>query len=411
MKIYKLILLFAVLLLLNGFSDAQCIKGDCENGFGEKIYPDSSRFIGEFENGGKKNGTYFYANDDVYKGSFENNLRSGFASYSYKNGDTFEGIFVNDKKGYGRYLFKNGNVYTGTFDKNKFDGYGTLTSKTGNNWEGLWEKGKKVWGGSVNFENDNISVDSIPPLNDELVEKVTVKGKAPRIFAVVVGIADYEGSLADLQYSDDDARLFFNHLHSALPSEMAAGKSVLLLNRDATLNNITNALQSIFSLSTENDFIIFYFSGHGSPGSFCPTDYTQQLLNHSVVRNFFVKSKARYRVCIADACFSGSIGNGDNAFTVPSAMSEFSDSRLAVIMSSKPNQTSLETSRLQQGVFSYYLVNGLKGKADLNNDSYITMGELFIYTKSSVAHSTNGDQVPVVFGKELNRIPLTRIKR
>ena len=87
------------------------------------------------------------------------------------------------------------------------------------------------------------------------------------------------------------------------------------------------------------------------------------------------------------------------------------DARIAVIMSSKPYQTSMESGNLQQGVFSLYLINGLRGHADWNRDSYITMGELFLYTKNNVTSKSNGSQIPVVYGQNLDRIPLTRIKR
>ena len=202
---------------------------------------------------------------------------------------------------------------------------------------------------------------------------------------------------------------FYNHLKIALPNEMANGSSVLLLNQNATRQNIINSLQDIFSQSNENDFIIFYFSGHGSPGNFCPSDIYNNL-EHDIVKNYFKKAKAKYRLCIADACFSGTIGTQQQNTSVENATQNLKDARIAVIMSSKPNQTSAETRTLQQGVFSYYLINGLKGAADLNNDKYVTMGELFIYTKKETAQRSNGKQVPVVYGKNLDRIPLTRLR-
>jgi len=391
-------------------SIAQCLNGDCLNGFGEKVYPDSSRFLGQFENGTKKSGSYFYPNGDVYQGSFEKNQRSGFAVYTYKNGEEFSGIYVDDNKAFGKYMFKNGDTYTGTFENNKPDGFGIIVYKNGGEWDGQWVNGKRDWGANIQTVADSISVDSLTNEDELTLAKNIAKVIAPRIFAVVVGIADYEGTLSDLNYSDDDARLFYNQLNQALPNEMAAGKSILLMNKNATRSNIIKAMQQVFSQSTENDFIIFYFSGHGSPGNFCPTDYTRQLLSHDIVKSYFKNANARYRVCIADACFSGSIGNSGNTYSVPAATQQLRDARIAVIMSSKPDQTSAETSTLQQGVFSYYLIRGLKGKADLNNDSYITMGELFLYTKNAVSAKSNGKQVPVVYGKNLDRIPLARIR-
>jgi hypothetical protein len=405
---------FSLLLMFSLFAfvaQAQCISGNCDKGQGEKIYPDSSRFVGLFENGAKKTGKNYYKNGDTYQGGFSKNLRNGYAIYTFKNGEEFKGTFVNDKKEYGTYKFNNGSEYTGTFENNKPHGFGSLKQRDGTIWEGNWENGKKIWGASL----QNITADSLAASNwieDSLnvLNKHTSKSISPRIFTVVVGVADYEGNLADLKYSDHDAELFLQHLNKAFPNEIANGKSILLLNENATYNNIVNALQQVFSQSTENDFIIFYFSGHGSPGSFCPTDYTSKKISHDLVKDYFKKSKAKYRLCIADACFSGSIGSNQNNNNYESTQN-LRDQRLAVIMSSKPRQTSAEMSLLNQGLFSYHLIKGLRGSADLNNDSYVTMGELFIYTKNAVSQASQGNQVPVIYGVNLDRIPLARIRK
>lgn len=419
--------LFATILFLLLFINlnAQCINGDCVNGFGEKKYPDKSSFVGNFEKGNKKEGTYYYANGDTYKGAFEKNQRAGVAIYTYKNGEVFSGSYLNDKKAFGTFNYLNGDEYTGTFEDNKPDGYGTIVYKNGKKWEGQWIKGKRVWGSEIQIAADTLSVstvavdtvanhlissDSLSIIKSSKVFK-NLKTIAPRIFAVVVGIADYQGSGSDLTYSDDDASIFYNHLKIALPTEMSNGDSVLLLNQNATRSNIIDSLDKIFSQSTENDFIIFYFSGHGSPNNFCSYDSPNQYLDHEVVKNYFKNAKARYRLCVADACFSGSIGSNNQNSYVSSATQNLKDARIAVIMSSRPNQTSIEATSLRQGLFSYYLIRGLRGNADLNNDTYITMGELFFYTKNNVTQKSNGSQVPIVYGQNLERIPLTRIKR
>jgi hypothetical protein len=71
-----------------------------------------------------------------------------------------------------------------------------------------------------------------------------------------------------------------------MPNEVAAGKAVLLLNESATLSNINAALSNVFSASSPNDFIIFYFSGHGSVGEFVPYNHSEGL-RHSDLKNYF----------------------------------------------------------------------------------------------------------------------------
>lgn len=232
----------------------------------------------------------------------------------------------------------------------------------------------------------------------------------PSVYAVIVGIADYEGYRSDLRYADDDAVTFYRQLKSAMPRETEAGDVRLLLNSEATEERVLETIREVFAKADENDFIIFYFSGHGSPGYFCPADISSGRLSHSTIKAYFKRSKAKYRLCIADACFSGSIGQTTGS-TATSAANSMRDVRLAVIMSSRPNQTSSENGLIKQGLFTYYLNAGIKGAADLNDDTYVTAGELFIYTKRRVSEESGGKQVPVIFGQNLDRIPLSKIKK
>jgi hypothetical protein len=394
----KKLLLISTLIWVASTSFAQCIKGDCVSGTGEKSYPDGSKFVGTFQSGQKLKGVYSYPNGDQYEGSFKEGNRDGLATYRYANGEVYEGFYVEDAKSYGKFSFKNGDAYTGTFEKNLFNGFGSFKKRTGELIEGYWENGKP----SVGVPNQLESIDST--LNKSLSSQ---KNLRPRVFAVVVGISDYEGTNLDLNYSDRDAQLFYNHLKSAMPNELAAGKSVLLLNEKATLTNINAALASVYRSSSANDFIIFYFSGHGSVGEFVPYNHSVGL-KHSDLKNYFKSTEAKFRLVVADACFSGSIGTANE--TSVSSTQDLYDSRLAVIMSSKPNQTSLEMGSLEQGVFSYHLIRGMQGLADLNQDKYVTAGELFMYTKNKVSDHTSNSQIPVIYGVNLNKIPLTKVK-
>jgi uncharacterized caspase-like protein len=135
------------------------------------------------------------------------------------------------------------------------------------------------------------------------------------------------------------------------------------------------------------------------------------VLSHQEIKMAFKKSMAKYKLCIADACFAGSVGN-DNVPTSNYDMSQdLRDSRLAVLLSSNNQQTSREVSQLGQGLFSYWLMNGLRGAADLNDDKYVTAGELFVYTRNAVVRQSNGQQSPVVIGVNLDKIPLCKLNK
>ena len=53
----------------------------------------------------------------------------------------------------------------------------------------------------------------------------------------------------------------------------------------------------------------------------------------------------------------------------------------AIITASRPSEVSIELPELGHGIFTYYLVNGLKGAADLNRDGIISLQELYEYVE------------------------------
>lgn len=387
-------------------SNGQCLTGDCENGVGTKKYKDGSLFEGKFENGAKKIGKNTYSSGTVYEGEFLKNLRHGTGKYTYTNGDVFQGRYFEDEKVYGVYQYANGNTYQGEFAGNKPNGFGTYKLKSGTEVQGFWIDGKQDF--TINIDSLQVDTNQTPENLTEEISSRNANYTNPRMFAVIVGVSDYSSNNMDLNYSDDDAKIFYKHLLSAFPTETRNGEVSLLLDSRATRANILSELNRIFSKSNENDYIIFFFSGHGGQNIFCPSDNYNSVY-HSEIKNAFSSASAKYRLCIADACYSGSMGQSSSTPTYTD-VENLRDAKLAVILSSTNSQTSSESSAFNQGVFSYFLMQGLKGMADLNKDRYITAGELFIYTREAVSRHSGGEQIPVIIGQQLHKIPLCRLR-
>ena len=79
----------------------------------------------------------------------------------------------------------------------------------------------------------------------------------------------------------------------------------------------------------------------------------------------------------------------------------------ALIMSSKSNETSLESKGLRQGVFSHYLIRGLKGEADRNKDRYVDISELFRFVSQNVQNYTGSQQSPMIEGDYDPEMPVS----
>lgn len=229
-------------------------------------------------------------------------------------------------------------------------------------------------------------------------------------YVFIVGVADYEGESIDLNYSDDDALLFYKKMRKL---GVKKENMVILLDKNATQLNIIKKMSALFLNADENDQVIFFFSGHGGKGYFVPYDY-DKLLSHKTIKQIFKQCKAKKKICFADACFSGSIRKKvknkaikvDDTYTLKQDI----NGGVAVIMSSKNNESSQERGELRQGVFTYYLLEGLNGNADLNSDKTITITELYKYTRTKVIYKSGGKQTPIIFGNFDINMPILQKK-
>lgn len=89
---------------------------------------------------------------------------------------------------------------------------------------------------------------------------VYVGASQPSRWAVVIGIADYEGSGSDLWHPDEDAKEMKQELvEFGYPSENIK----LLLNRKAKANAIVNAIDWLVANEEAGDEVVFFYSGHG----------------------------------------------------------------------------------------------------------------------------------------------------
>ena len=240
------------------------------------------------------------------------------------------------------------------------------------------------------------------------------------IYAVVVGVGNYY-YMPQLQYTDDDAAIFYDHLKRTEGGAIPDEHLVLLLNEDATRQNIVQSLRQMSKQADENDVFIFYFSGHGLSGSFLPVDFDgfRNQLRHEEILQILESSQAKQKLCIADACFSGAL-DYDNTFAAKSPYAaptdcyydafESTHTGTALLMSSNPGEVSLEDRKLRHGVFTYFLMLGMNGAADFNHNQIVTIQELFHYVYHYVAEYTEGAQSPVLTGDYDNLLPVSFVR-
>lgn len=125
-----------------------------------------------------------------------------------------------------------------------------------------------------------------------------------------------------MRYASADARLFYDWLVSRDGGGYAPARAKLFLDSEATAQHIRNALFSWLRQALEEDTVIIYFAGHGSPESpdspgnlfLLPFDTNYDDISATGFPMWDIETalkrfiKARKAVVIADACHSGGIG-------------------------------------------------------------------------------------------------------
>lgn len=246
---------------------------------------------------------------------------------------------------------------------------------------------------------------------------ISFVGYGQKVRAVVVGVADYyyDETVSDLNYSDDDAQEFYDFLTAKYPE--SRGSIVLLKDGNATRERILHALRTVFAHSYPNDMLIFFFSGYGYNGYFLPHDFSgiSGFLYHTEVRKVFSLSPAKRKLVFADACRAGSIKMETNHANTPFGIEEYyqqlkrEKGGIALMLSSRWNQNSIESGSLQNGYFAYHLLNGLKGNADLDGNNEIVIDELYRYVRKKVISQSNREQVPIIFGQFSGDMPIIQM--
>jgi len=247
-------------------------------------------------------------------------------------------------------------------------------------------------------------------------------------WAVIIGVSEYQDShIPTLRYAAADAQSFYNWLASPDGGRYPPSRIKLLVNEQATAYNIKEALYVWLKQVTEDAMVIIFFVGHGSPDSpdtpdnlfLLPYDAQYDTIAttgfpmwdiETALRRFI---KARKVVVIADACHSGGVGHSFDVARratraikrnpISSGMQNLSaiGDGVAVISASDDRQFSQEGENWGggHGVFTYFLLKGLKGEADYNKDNRVTLGELIPFLSEQVRRATTNAQSPTVAGK------------
>ena len=280
-------------------------------------------------------------------------------------------------------------------------------------------KGKNIEVVAID-KNGNKSIEIISVIRGEIAivkntydfldpRKIKVKTNNNSV-ALIIGIEKYQNTFT-APFAENDALAFNDFAHTSLGVPVKNIK--LLTNDDAgRTNTIKTLAQWLPKVVSENktDIYIFY-SGHGlasEDGSdlyLLPADGDPELLEDStILRNQLFERIAKLNpksvTVFLDTCYSG--GTRSDEILVASrpifieAEEQDVPVNFTIFSASAGKETAKVLNEAEHGLFSYYMMKGLEGEADGNNDNKITNGELHAFINKNVSRQAN--QTPQLNG-------------
>ncbi len=251
-------------------------------------------------------------------------------------------------------------------------------------------------------------------------------------YAVIIGISKYKDpQIPSLKYAENDARSIYDVLtdpnYGAIPRENVT----LLVNEQATVPAIKTAIgQELARRVKRDDTVFIYFAGHGgieadltneSQDGFSkywicyesdPKNLFGTALDNTMVIKTLRRIDCKRMVTFLDSCYSA--GTVSYRALTRAPVKTLEGEGTVTIAASDGSQPSLELDEYQHGLFTYYLLDGIKGAANSDGDYDIDVDELWEYLKNNVkdkAREVGGNQEPVRLGTSKGDIIISKVPR
>lgn len=208
-------------------------------------------------------------------------------------------------------------------------------------------------------------------------------------FSLIVG-SNYGGTgRPRLRYAVSDARSVMRVLTGIGGVNLANCSLLVEPGREqfrVSLEEMKKKMMQTAGAAGRVEFI-FYYSGHSDEEGLL---LGRERISYGDIRKSIEGMPADVRIAILDSCSSGAFtrmkgGRAHAPFMVDSA---YSMKGYAFLTSSSADEASQESERIKGSFFTHYLVSGLRGAADLNDDKRITLNEAYQFAYSETLERT-----------------------
>jgi len=249
-------------------------------------------------------------------------------------------------------------------------------------------------------------VDEVPKLRKGAKERDAV--------ALVIGISKYRDEMIpQVRYARRDAEIMASYLESV--AGVARSRMKVLTDEGATLSDVSAHVEEWLPRRVSASTTVFvYYAGHGMPNLSTGKAFLVPYDGHPDFANKLYPMERLYEmlerlpskdvVVMLDSCFSGATGRS----VLPSGARPMGIAvegaaklnKVVVLSASSGTQISSDYDAEQHGLFTYFLLKGLRGEADTDSNGLVEVDELYEYTKNGVtkvaAEALNRDQTPLL---------------
>lgn len=244
------------------------------------------------------------------------------------------------------------------------------------------------------------------PVSIRLIRENIAQGDLPRLFCVAVGVGDYhDDKLPPLKLTTKDARDFASVVAQKQGLPFSEVQVKVLTDKEATREDMFEALEWLQQETTPNDICIFFYAGHGYRDEkdrfyFMPYDGTTDKLYKCFSATDF-KNMADDINCklivFADACYSAALFEGNRSAVAEHFLEQLRRTKNGTMLyaSSASDTKSKEDPSWGNGAFTKALISAFNGGARQQFDEGLSTQVLEMYLYKEVRRLTNFKQTPI----------------
>ena len=291
----------------------------------------------------------------------------------------------------------------------------------------------------------------------------TTERPKPKLYAVALGVSQYDRPEWCLKYAAKDATDLIEKLKAKAVSTYSEVKPLLLTDKEVTKESAAK-IKEFLSTATIDDTVLIFMAGHGllddkydyyfGTTDIDPAKPSERGMPYEAIDNILAEVPSLKKALLMDTCHAGELDDdekkelatSDGKGTLPASSSTATDSAIkgtvamraigtrgmqvkavegakgksdwyeklqdmfvdlrrgsgaTVISSSQGAEYAFESSDQSNGLFTYALMEALDGKATPNKDGQITISSIGDSVKKRVQDLTKGKQNPNLRGVNL----------